>query len=234
MLVLGYMENYIGDRRGEHVHHVGAPSRDTVAPSPDSPSTANNQHLYTHTPHDAVRAFAEAGLPIALRTAQRYCEREQIDAIRIDPATGEVTSSTKHFSWAINPASYDKQWARMREAREHAGQRQGHDNVVPSRDVTRHDATSRDSSSDEPEKQDAPGDDSVVAALEAEIKELNEKLIDAEVEKRAAHQARNLIIEQSREFVANLAEAREELGVTKAKLRALEAPKESGIHQSAA
>ena len=213
------MDNHNG--RVAHGHVNDVQSRDTQ-------TMAKESHRYTDTPQDAVEAFAKAGLPIKLRTAQRYCEKDKIKAIRIDPETSEPTNSTSHYSWAIDPSSYEAQWARMREQREREaraqGSRQGHVTDATGHDESRQDATDREDGPVEVEESRTTSDDSVVTDLREQISELEKKLVDAEVEKRAAHQVRDEVIKQSRGLVDKLERAQYALGAAESQLTALQAP----------
>ena len=48
---------------------------------------------YSVTPEAALASFHNAGLPIKLRTVQRYCRKAKLACIKIDPDTREPTKT---------------------------------------------------------------------------------------------------------------------------------------------
>src|SRR5580704_19586116 len=85
---------------------------------------------FTLTIDEAVLLYERAGLPRTPRSIQRYCEKEHLDARRIETAFGE--------KYLITPASVMKHIAYIEEVRQ----------VATRRDQTRHAATSRDDNTD--------------------------------------------------------------------------------------
>lgn len=63
-----------------------------------------------------------------------------------------------------------------------------------------------------------------VDALKEKITKLEKKLIDAEVEKRAAHQARDFVVQQNDNMLRSFNETKYELGMAHNQLKALGAP----------
>jgi hypothetical protein len=100
-----------------------------VATSPDSE--------YTLTIDDAALLYERAGLPRTPRSIQRYCEKNHLDARRIETAFGE--------KYLITPASVMKHIAYIEEVRQ----------VATGRDEPRHAATGRDNQ----ESHDAPNNE---------------------------------------------------------------------------
>src|ERR1700721_3045872 len=81
---------------------------------------------YTLTIEEASLLYERAGLPRTLRSIQRYCVKQHLDARRIETPYGEKS--------LITPASVMKHIAYIEEVRQ----------VATGRDQTRHVATSRD------------------------------------------------------------------------------------------
>src|SRR5215813_512385 len=94
-----------------------------VATTPDSD--------FTLTIEEAVERYARAGLPRTPRSIQRYCAKGHLDCRRVETAFGE--------KFLITPASIDKHIAYIEEVRP----------VATSPDLSRQDATSRDTSRQE-------------------------------------------------------------------------------------
>lgn len=152
-----------------------APMRDQPRQTP-SPDTSH----FTMTVEAASARFADAGLPRSIRSIQRYCQRGHLSCTTVDTEIAEM--------YVIDPNSVER---RIRELQQieiitqaPAMSRQD----VPSRDATRHDATGRDasrqaSSRDQREEYDR------------RIKELEDKAMHLEIDKRAKEQIINMLKE---------------------------------------
>jgi len=124
-------------------HDTSNDWRDNAPTTPDTSPAPDNPLTYTMTVEEAHQAFQAAGLPVSLRTIQRYCHKGRIQCIAVDPDTGERTDK-KSFVFRIDPASFDAQFSRMRERREF----EHRDATLspPNTTVSQHDTTPRDRS----------------------------------------------------------------------------------------
>lgn len=153
---------------------------------------------YTSTPREALNSFHNAGLPLKLRTIQRYCRKGKLDCVRIDPETREPTEK-KSFDYLIDPNSIPRRIGDMLDRKEFAETTEG-DSDATGQDQTRSDTTGRD--------QTRQGMTPISSVAEnGEIEELHDKLQDAET-RAAAHKAVALQLRKDRDA------ARAELRVT--------------------
>lgn len=151
-----------------------------VAPQRDEPRQATplDPTHFTMTVEAASARFAEAGLPRSLRSIQRYCQRGHLTCTTVDTEIAEM--------YLIDPESVERRIRELQQiefvTRTTGLSRQD----APSRDVSRHDATVRDTSRQEvaPEK---------IEAYERRIKELEEKTMHLEIDKRAKEQIINML-----------------------------------------
>lgn len=153
-----------------------------VAPARDEPRQAPplDPAHFTMTVDDASARFAEAGLPRSVRSIQRYCQRGHLTCTTVDTEISEM--------YLIDPESVERRIQELQQiefvTRAPGVSRQG----APSRDMSRHDATVRDT----PRQEVAP---EKIEAYERRIKELEEKAMHLEIDKRAREQIINMLKE---------------------------------------
>jgi hypothetical protein len=153
-----------------------------VAPQRDEPRQTPplDPAHFTMTVDGASARFAEAGLPRSLRTIQRYCQRGHLTCTTVDTEIAEM--------YLIDPESVERRIQELQQiefvTRTTGLSRQD----APSRDMSRHDATVRDT----PRQEVAP---EKIEAYERRIKELEEKAMHLEIDKRAREQIINMLKE---------------------------------------
>jgi len=152
-----------------------APQRD----EPRQPPSLDPAH-FTMTVDGASARFAEAGLPRSVRSIQRYCQRGHLSCTTVDTEISET--------YLIDPESVERRIQELQQI-EFVTRAPGvsrHD--APSRDMSRHDATVRDRSRQEVSSEK-------IEAYERRIKELEEKAMHLEIDKRAREQIINMLKE---------------------------------------
>ena len=160
----------------------GDTSRQDATEHEQSRPDADLSH-YSLTPHDARSLFADAGLPLRLRTVQRYCRQGKLDCLKIDPETQELTEKANGV-YIIKEESVRKRIGDMHDHEALSG--------TTSRDKTRPIATGHDQS-----RQDATGHDTPASppddiakdkTSQPQTDELKDKLVEAEI-RAAGHKA---------------------------------------------
>ena len=188
ILYCKYMEEQQQRTIQEAVAEVGDATND--ATSHDTNNTAINKGNYVMSVLEAVEEFAKADLPVSKRTVQRYAERNLISAIRVNPDNHEESAEDKkHYTFLIDPSSLEKQFARMRERRQHEH--------ATSHDTSRQDATSRVNENNTENKNE---DDTVATShVTSEVEYLRERVIKAE----AANDKKDEIIQNLTQTIAD-------------------------------
>lgn len=150
-----------------------APQRD----EPRQPAPLDSAH-FTMTVDDVSARFADAGLPRSVRSIQRYCQRGHLTCATVDTEISEM--------YLIDPESVERRIKELQQiefvTRAPGVSRQD----APRRDMSRHDATVRDTS-----RQEMAADK--IEDYERRIKELEDKAMHLEIDKRAREQIINML-----------------------------------------
>ena len=161
-----------------------APQRD----EPRQPPSLDPSH-FTMTVDDASARFAEAGLPRSIRSIQRYCQRGHLTCTTVDTEIAEM--------YLIDPDSVERRIKELQQiefvTRAPGVSRQD----APSRDMSRHDATVRDTPRQEVASEK-------IEAYERRIKELEEKSMHLEIDKRSREQIINMLREDRETLFAQV------------------------------
>ena len=157
---------------------------------------ANDRDLsrYSMLAEEALVEFQKAGLPIKLRTIQRYCWRGKLDCIKIDPDTREPTEGGSGV-YLIDPASILPRIEQLLDRKELGG--------TAGRDMSRQDTTEHDGSRTDTTRRDAARrvgheDSGRLELLENELEGTKDKLQDA-VTQAAGHRAVAIQIRKDRD-----------------------------------
>ncbi|MCG8360995.1 MAG: hypothetical protein MI920_36010 [Kiloniellales bacterium] len=138
---------------------------------------------YSLTPNDARSLFADAGLPLRLRTVQRYCRQAKLDCLKIDPETQEPTEKANGV-YIIEEESVRKRIGDMLDHEAFSGttRRDKTRPIASDHDQSRQDAISRDTPA-------SPSDDiAKEEASQPQTDDLKDKLVEAEI-RAAGHKA---------------------------------------------
>jgi hypothetical protein len=100
----------------DNLHQMERP----VASPRDEARQGRDLSRYTMTAEEAVAEFRKAGVPVKLRSVQRYCRRQKLDCIKIDPDTREETDAGNGI-YLIDPASVPRRIEQMLDRKEFAG-----------------------------------------------------------------------------------------------------------------
>ncbi len=198
--------------------HDETGSRQTPA-APDTPLNEPNINNYSYSVAQTVEAFAREGFSVSERTVQRYCDKQKLGSVRINPDTRQLTTDS-FYVYMIDPSTIPDRIAQIREKQEFSNL--SVTATVP--DMSRDDATrpdvvvseneSRHENSEE-SKESATTNDKSVSELEAE----NDRLkIELEVSKRlydAIAKDRQSLLEVSERLGR-------EIGETSARLKQVE------------
>lgn len=114
----------------DKTHHV-APERDN----------GRDTARHTMSPEQVAEEFAISGLPVSLRSVQRYCQTGKLNCVRIDPDTRQLTDK-KNYDYMIDPASIPQRLEQLREKLDFKGAT-AHDRP---HEVSRQDALRQDTS----------------------------------------------------------------------------------------
>jgi hypothetical protein len=164
---------------------------------------ANGRDLsrFTMLAEEALTEFQRAGLPIKLRTVQRYCWRGKLDCIKIDPDTREPTDGGSGV-YLIDPDSIPSRIEQLLDRKEFGGTT-GRDSDPAVRDISRQDATGHDGSRTDSTRRDTTGHGGQVESgqlkvLEDELEDTKDKLQDA-MTQAAGHRAVAIQIRKDRD-----------------------------------
>jgi hypothetical protein len=160
----------------EPVHEPTRP----VAPPRDEARQGRDQSRYTMTAEEAVAEFRKAGVPVKLRSVQRYCRRQKLDCIKIDPDTREETDAGNGI-YLIDPVSIPRRIEQMLDRKEFAGKTERVTDATGG-DMPRPDETVRDQP-----RQDARSE-TKVPVRDLDMETLQDELQDARTQ-AAAHKA---------------------------------------------
>ena len=192
-------------------------------PHPDVTGDDRSRPIVTVDPDDdsyvftaqAASVFAgDRGIRIRDRRIRKACSKEDPTLLK---CVWKRVGGTKP-QWYVGSDSLDRYVTTAIQDRDREAHREG-DRPQPAKA----EAHSPEPAAPVPEQPD-PQQDARVEELEKEVAELKKQLIDAEVEKRAAHQARDFIAESSRDVITQLSETQFKLGQAEAQLLALQAP----------
>ncbi|MCP4185227.1 MAG: hypothetical protein GY761_18270 [Hyphomicrobiales bacterium] len=134
---------------------------------------------YTYSVRDAVLAFREASMSITDRTIQRYCQSSKLRALRVDPDTRQPTDKDNYL-FLIDPTSIPERVAQLREKQEFVSPTV----IAASRDITRPVATSHDWPEAVAPAEDTPKTERQTQEEIDELKQLREKVMSLEIDKR--------------------------------------------------
>ena len=152
-----------------------APQRD----EPRQPAPLDPAH-FTMTVDDVSARFAEAGLPRSVRSIQRYCQRGHLTCTTVDTEISEM--------YLVDPELVERRIRELQQiefvTRAPGVSRQD----APRRDMSRHDATVRDTPRQEVASEK-------IEEYERRIKELEDKAMHLEIDKRAREQIINMLKE---------------------------------------
>jgi hypothetical protein len=151
-----------------------------VAPPRDEARQGRDLTRYTVTAEEAAVEFRKAGVPVKLRSVQRYCRRQKLDCIKIDPDAREETDAGNGF-YLIDPASIPRRIEQMLDRKEFAGTTERVSDATGG-DVPRQDETERDQP-----RQDARAE-MKVPVRDLDMETLQDELQDARTQ-AAAHKA---------------------------------------------
>ena len=163
-----------------------APQRD----EPRQPASIDPAH-FTMTVEDASARFADAGLPRSTRSIQRYCQRGHLSCTTVDTEISEM--------YLIDADSVERRIKELQQiefvTRAPGVSRQD----APRRDMSRHDATVRDTP-----RQEVSSDK--IDTLEKRIKELEYEKMQIEIDKRAKEFVINQLTEDRKNLFGQMSD----------------------------
>ncbi len=150
-----------------------------ITTPPDNQIDQPDINKYTYSVADAVLAFREASMSITDRTIQRYCHSGKLRALRVDPDTRQPTDKDNYL-FLIDPTSIPERVAQLREKQEFVSPTV----VATVRDMTRPVATGHDMSEAVAPTEDTPKTEKQAQEEADELKQLREKVMSLEIDKR--------------------------------------------------
>lgn len=167
---------------------------------------------YTLTVEDATLRFAEAGVPRASRTIQRYCKRGILDCALIDTSANE--------QYLIDPTSLERRVVELQQIFQATDDASG-------RDKTRQDATGRDRA-----RHDATFSEKE-SQYQEQIKQLETDNENLRFDGRVSRELANFMRDQNRELVSRMNDQSRMIGRLETELRALQAPRSARVPDDA-
>ena len=197
-------------------------------PHHDAPERDDRRDLahYTMTPDQAAEDFATGGIPVSLRSVQRYCQTGKLDCVRIDPDTRELTSK-KNYDYMIDPNSIPKRLEQLREKADFKSTSSG----VRPHEVSRHDAPGQVMSRQGAPLPEGRGGEYLgqIAELEAEKRKLEIDVASRQHLIERADKDREVLLGQLETFVdkftKQITDQAIKIGRLETQLQQIEAPK---------